>query len=343
NEGVRKLNDSFKDDIQKLTTAHGAWVDLGNSIQDVSDKWYKAQKAQAAASSGFVNSIVGYVGTAYDFYKQKIFGTTAAMQTATEANKALLDGIAKIAKNEGPKAALDALNQSLSMLGMNLKTAGPEVQDVAAKLTHDLSEAAKKATENLDKAVKKFDELQFKLAQIRDKTQPLSVAGNKADTQIIPGGTEAYADLTKGINPSAPVYTGTKEAMELAKIQTDQNEAVKEAQKVYTATRTATEDYNNQLAILDELLKQGKIDQQTYTRAKQEAAAKNDVLTRSEMEFGKALGESLKSAILLQSGFGNMAKAMLVDLAQLIIKMTLFKSITDSISAKKGGGGFLGS
>jgi len=347
-EELEKLNKSFEDDIQKLTTAHGAWVDLGNSIQDVSDKWYNAQKKQAEASSGFVNTVLGSIGYAYDFYKQKLLGTTEAAQTAADAQHALLSGIAQIAKQEGPKAALEALNQNLSMLGLNLKQAGPEVQDVAAKLQSQLNKELDEAKKKAEAAMQKLKEMNAEMLRTLEGVRKLPTVNRPYPGLQLPSGDNdlgTFGGLSEvgKVQTQTPINTGTKEAQELYKIQTDQNEAVKEAQKIYTETRTSAEQYANQLAVLDELLKQGKIDQETYNRAKEEAKAKNDELTRSEMEFGKSIGDTLKQAALFGRSWSDAFKSMAVELIQLILKMTLLKSITDSISVKKGGGGFFGS
>jgi len=48
------------------------------------------------------------------------------------------------------------------------------------------------------------------------------------------GGTFGSGGAMKGAGGSGPIYSGTKEAEDLYKIQTDQNAAVKEAQKIYT-------------------------------------------------------------------------------------------------------------
>lgn len=63
-----------------------------------------------------------------------------------------------------------------------------------------------------------------------------------------------------------PVYGGTAEQAKLYELQTNQNEAVREGQKVFTETRYASEQYAQALAELDALLKSGAIDQDTYDR-----------------------------------------------------------------------------
>ncbi len=146
-----------------------------------------------------------------------------------------------------------------------------------------------------------------------------------------------------------PVYSGTKEAWDLYKIQTDQNEAIKEAQKIITQTRTATEKYNNELRLYDELLKQGRIDQQTYNRAVDEAKEKMDHTHAAYRQLGEAIRENINQALLMSRSWGDAFKAILVQVMELIIQMTILKKLQKDMSDDSGdsggggGGGLFGS
>ena len=137
---------------------------------------------------------------------------------------------------------------------------------------------------------------------------------------------------------SPPLYGGTKEAQELYDIQTKDNVAVAEAQKIYTATRTSTENYNQQVAILNSLLKQGQIDQATYNKALVEAKNKYDDMTIAVHQFGLDMAASIKNGQLWGKSWQTTLQALGIDLVQLILKMTLLKSLTASMAATGGSG-----
>jgi hypothetical protein len=135
-----------------------------------------------------------------------------------------------------------------------------------------------------------------------------------------------------------PVYGGTKESQELYDIQTKENVAVAEAQKIYTATRTSTENYNQQVAILNSLLQQGQIDQQTYNRGLVEAKAKYDDVTIAVHQFGTDMAASIKNGQLWGKSWQTTLQSLGIDLVQLILKMTLLKTLTASMATSGGGG-----
>ena len=135
-----------------------------------------------------------------------------------------------------------------------------------------------------------------------------------------------------------PVYGGTKEAQELYDIQTKENVAVAEAQKIYSSTRTSTEQYNQQVAILNSLLQQGQIDQQTFNRGLVEAKAKYDDVTIAVHQFGTDMAASIKNGQLWGKSWQTTLQSLGIDLVQLILKMTLLKTLTASMATSGGGG-----
>jgi hypothetical protein len=137
-----------------------------------------------------------------------------------------------------------------------------------------------------------------------------------------------------------PLYGGTKEAMDLIKLQTDQTAALKEAEKVYTGTRTAAEQYAQEMSVLNELLRQGKIDQDTYNRAAAQAQEQADQMSKNAHQLGKDIGTTIAQAALFGRSWTDAFRSIAIQLAELILKMTLLKNLTATSS---GGGGFFSS
>jgi hypothetical protein len=144
-------------------------------------------------------------------------------------------------------------------------------------------------------------------------------------------------DPFAGQKQTMPLYGGTKEAMDLLKLQTDQTAALKDAEKVYTQTRTAAEQYAQEMAELNILLRQGAIDQDTYNRAAAQAKEKSDQMSKEAQQLGKDIGTTIAQAALFGRSWSDAFRAIAIQLAELILKMTLFKGLT---STSSGGGGF---
>jgi hypothetical protein len=144
--------------------------------------------------------------------------------------------------------------------------------------------------------------------------------------------------------PTPAIYSGTKEAEDLYKLQHDSAAQVAAAQQIYTQTRTTAEQYKNELAKLNIELEQGAIDQDTYNRAVTAAKQKYDDTTKAVGEFGKNIGDTIKQSVLFGRSWSDTLKSVALDLAQLILKLTLFKSLSASAGAGTGGGlgGFFG-
>jgi hypothetical protein len=202
-------------------------------------------------------------------------------------------------------------------------------------------ETEKRATEELDRATQKLNDTLDKMAASIQAAGPLDITKSAAVQRL-----EAYGHmlnqgraLTDGINPQMPAYGGTAEAMKMAKIQEDQNAALDEARKIYTQTRTPMEQYREELAMLSELLKQNKIDQDTYNRAVEQAADKLNGTKKMFDDLGNSIGRTINQAILMQTSWTNALKAILIQLAEVIIKMELLQWLDD----QGGGGGWMSS
>jgi hypothetical protein len=183
-------------------------------------------------------------------------------------------------------------------------------------------------------------------AQISKLQQEVTMLKDEADAAIDNAMKAAALQNQQNIGKEAqtwvspPLYGGTKEAQELYDIQTKDNVAVAEAQKIYSSTRTSAEEYQQQVAILDSLLKNGQIDQQTYNRGIYAAKQQYDDVTIAAKQFGSSVFDSIKTGALWGSSWKQNLESIGIELVQLILKMTLLKSLTQSATAGGGGGFF---
>lgn len=122
-----------------------------------------------------------------------------------------------------------------------------------------------------------------------------------------------------------------------------------EAKRLYTETRTPAEALNIELARLNELLQQGYIDWDTYSRAVFKAQDKFEESTNQMKDAGKGLFDDLQSAIEgwgkssadaitqfvmgTQTSFKNMVNSIIQDL----IRMTVYRTITQPLFGALGG------
>lgn len=128
-----------------------------------------------------------------------------------------------------------------------------------------------------------------------------------------------------------------------------------EAKRVYTETRTPAEALNIELARLNELLQQGYIDWDTYSRAVFKAQDKFEESTDKMKDAGKGLFDDLQSAIEgwgkssadaitqfvtgTQDSFEKMANSIIQDLLRMAIYRTITQPLFGALGGMFGGGG----
>jgi hypothetical protein len=179
----------------------------------------------------------------------------------------------------------------------------------------------------------------------------------------IRGNIQAAADALKKLNDAAiapnvlmkmgtapmpigapPAYGGTKEALDLVRMQEDQNDQLERGRDLYTATRTETEKYAEEMKTLNLLLEDGAIDQNTYNRAVMEAKEKYDAVTQGLHEIGQTVGQDIAQAALYGGSWKKAFEDIAASILQVIIKMTLLRSLQQSAAASGSSGlGFLSS
>lgn len=128
-----------------------------------------------------------------------------------------------------------------------------------------------------------------------------------------------------------------------------------EAKRVYTETRTPAEALNIELARLNELLQQGYIDWDTYSRAVFKAQDKFEESTEKMKDAGKGLFDDLQLAIEgwgkssadaitqfvmgTQDSFEKMATSIIQDLMRMAIYRTITQPLFGALGGMFGGGG----
>lgn len=122
-----------------------------------------------------------------------------------------------------------------------------------------------------------------------------------------------------------------------------------EAKRIYTETRTPAEALNIELAKLNEMLQQGYLDWDTYSRAVFAAQDRFEEATDNMKDAGKDLFSDLQTAVEgwgktsadaitafvtgTQTSFRNMANSIIQDL----IRMTIYRTITQPLFGAMSG------
>lgn len=130
--------------------------------------------------------------------------------------------------------------------------------------------------------------------------------------------------------------TATAEGTEKTNEQTKKfNKLQQEAQRIIKATRTPLERYNKQMELLNKLLKEGHINQETFTRATKEAQEElekaseetTDSIEKKFEDLGKSIEDDLVEALDATSDkfldFGDIGKKILSEINQTLIDFAL--------------------
>lgn len=137
-------------------------------------------------------------------------------------------------------------------------------------------------------------------------------------------------------NPTMPVYTGGTQAAEMENIKTNQQEAQNEADRLKDSIQSVNEKLKEQIAVLDELKAQGRLTQEEYDKLKKKAEEAATGMSASWKTLGQHIGDTIKQAALFGRSWTDALKAILIELVQVILQMTVLKNL------KSGGGGIGG-
>ncbi len=131
------------------------------------------------------------------------------------------------------------------------------------------------------------------------------------------------------INFQPPALKGLSDA------QKQQNQELKEAQKIYDDTRTAAEKYSAEVNKLDNFLMSGEISQDTYNRALKKASDEYEKATEKNNELkdaAKDLGLTFTSAFEDAVVKGEKLRTVLASLAQDVAKIALRRTVTEPLN-----------
>lgn len=362
---------AFNEQMEEYTTKSDA---AAESISKIGDQLTKLTSGIAGRSTvgNAISGIFGEIGDAVqrdlpalaDFVEMFAKGDEKAKAFVATA-QAFTERLKDIEKTDGPVAALKAVTDELTELYNGSNRARADVaatitafEAMQSALSHEVNDKFQKSVEDAAKAAKAALDEEWtayqRMLKIAKQSDIYKVTDNhqtvedmkrtgvyrEADQAPNAGaaGQVKPTDLGAGIE-TKPEYVGANP--ELVKIQNDQKAAMEEAKKVYEETRTAAEKYADTMAQLNELLKQGKIDQETYDRAAKQAQNSEDNLSKNAKQLGADIGKTIEQAALFGRSWTDAFKAVAVQIAELILKMTLLKNISSDTT--KGGGGFFSS
>jgi len=204
-----------------------------------------------------------------------------------------------------------------------------------------------------EKIFAEIDQLKAKLDLLQNPTPDEGRQPTRGQGLLAPGFADAAkknaADVTESlseINVSVKEVTLSQihnrdVIQQIEDAQRKHNQELAEGRELYDSLRTPAEAYEDTLAHLNQLLADGAINQDTFARATQAAAAQMD-------SFAKTLKEGLGNALddMLRTGKFNVRSLVQFIIAELTKKPLLnaINSLVDSLSGLFGGsGGFLAS
>jgi len=127
------------------------------------------------------------------------------------------------------------------------------------------------------------------------------------------------------------------------------SDATAEAKRIFEATRTPFENYATTMERLNQLLKMGAIDQETYGRASKQALDEMNKATEKTKDgfeelqqaiegWGKDSAEAIVDfAMTGKSSFSDMIQSMIKDLAKMILYQQIMKPLAGAISSGSSG------
>jgi hypothetical protein len=194
-----------------------------------------------------------------------------------------------------------------------------------------------------DKIAKVVENLQHEQEQLGRTAAEIDLYNNlkAAGVDLNSAAGQQIADLTASLQIEKAAWEQTKAATEA------QDDAimklVEDAASISEATRTPMEQYQASLARANELLQEGVVSHDTYTRQVerlQDELARTDPLLKaledSSRDFGNTLTAAFEDAIIEGKSLGEVVRALLQDIARLALRATTSKLISAGIGALVG-------
>jgi hypothetical protein len=254
----------------------------------------------------------------------------------------------------------EAKREATDLVGAydKMREAIKKVHDENKGLLETELSAADKKIKAIDTQIKKIDE--YNAAWHRDnggfstvfnaereglvKIRAEIIRNQEAMLQLVVAqeGLKHSAEQLKEIfdHTAKPLYTGpgtVSQNEELYKIQRGDTEAIQKARdKIVQDTQTDNDKMREQLTILEAV--KDKLSPEEYKKAKDFITG----LSGAWQKFGTDVGETAKQAVLFGRSWTDALKSILVELVQLVLKLTVMKSLGEA-SGKGGFGGFFAS
>ena len=296
-------------DVDQLAKAQKKFEELRNELL-LSTAAQKAALAVADQDASTRRATTGAIEVQNAVLKFQ----NEAFALGTRATKAQTDAIAKYKTEElaTKNVVQDVTKATEALRNLRDETAGVNNQIRVAQLNHGLS------VQEIDDRRKLQAQLDADLA-IQKELFPL---------------TEAQADQRR------------KAILELDQTRTSL-EDINAANQVFAQTRDPFEIYTASLDKLNQQLRQGLIDQETFSRAAQQAeatftgvATNMDLLKDAGKQAGDALAQAFKSAIQPGNDAIATAKNLLKSLEDIALELLIIKPLERGFNSYLGGGGF---
>jgi ABC-type transporter Mla subunit MlaD len=325
------IEESLHKIAERTAEAAAAYERLGKSAQTVAimDKADASAKLQSSqAQLALLKSMLTAQEqlarqTEPTLGKATSYGPTDAAKTAQELIPNLKDQIRTLEN------------------GMKLLEIGSE--STGKKMDQSLTTAFDRATAAAERghaALVKWD-LMWNRIRSNNEFMPAPAQKMLDQAQIAGGPITAPDWMSQLSNVQTPLYSGSREAMNLQTIQTDQAASVQAAQDIYEQTATKAQKYSDTLAQLNELLNQGKISEQQFAVAAAQAGDGLKGANKYAEQLGRSVARNIEQALLFQESWKKALESVLQEIVKTILQMEVFGKLASAFGGSSGG--FLGS
>jgi len=225
------------------------------------------------------------------------------------------------------QANANKLAEAMKPLSDRLKAINDEITKGSWKIYRDDLDAAGRAVESFNKRM-----TEFKMHSDTGITNPAEFAAwEKSRIGSIPAGPAPEFGAS-----ASGVYGGTSEAMELYKIHNDDAFAMDKYRQIITSIQTPQEKFNQQVEILKALRPDLTPDQ--YALAMKNLRDElNSGTNKAFSNLGQSMGRTIEQAALFGRSWTDALKSITVEIGEMVIKMTLLKSLEGGSSSGVGG------
>jgi len=266
------------------------------------------------------------------------------VKTAEVGKQATENDFAKHLKDE---LAEDA--QAAGVLAKAMATVTPAVpQDAFQKINTDLASAVaavdKFAAANKDYwTAEQQADIKAQLAGQARINQLNAIIGQVQQlTQL-----QTRTPVTLPVGPTNSVFQAgsgsqSSDQANLQEVQKDGAAAEAAARKVADATETANQKFQEQAALLVTLYNQGRLTDTELAKGLQQAQAAAEPLNKEYERLGQEIGKLIISGKLFSSQWESALRSLGIQFAEVIVQVTLLKTLTDALGST-GAGGFFSS